>query len=58
MPCRVSQTSLQQTMNGVVAAIDGAEPKDEIEAMLVSEMAVTHSLAMEGGPNGPSIFLS
>jgi hypothetical protein len=38
---------MQQTMNGLLAAIDGAEPKDEIEAMLASQMAVTHSLAME-----------
>jgi hypothetical protein len=43
----VPQASLPQTMNGLLAAIDGAQPKDEIEAMLVSQMAVTHSLAME-----------
>jgi hypothetical protein len=43
----VPHASLPQTMNGLLAAIDGAEPKDEIEAMLASQMAVTHSLAME-----------
>jgi hypothetical protein len=43
----VPETSQQNTMNGLVAAIDGVEPKDEIEAMLASQMAVTHSLAME-----------
>jgi hypothetical protein len=43
----VPQASLPLTMNELLAAIDGAEPKDEIEAMLVSQMAVTHSLAVE-----------
>jgi hypothetical protein len=43
----VPEASAQETMNGVLAAVDGAQPKDEIEAMLVSQMAVTHSLAME-----------
>jgi hypothetical protein len=39
--------ALPQTMNGLLAAVDGAEAKDEIEAMLATQMAVTHSLAME-----------
>jgi hypothetical protein len=43
----VPESSQQQTMNGVLAAVDGARPKDEIEAMLVSQMAVTHCVAME-----------
>jgi hypothetical protein len=42
-----SETLQQQTMNAMLAAIDGAGPKDEIEAMLASQMAVTHSLGME-----------
>lgn len=33
--------------NAALAAIDGIRPRDEIEAMLVAQMAVTHSLAME-----------
>lgn len=32
--------------NAVLAAIEGARPKDEIEAMLASKMVVTHRLAM------------
>lgn len=35
------------SLNAALAAIDGARPQNEIEAMLVSEMAVTHALAME-----------
>ena len=36
-----------QTANALLAVVDGARPKDEIEAMLASQMAVTHALAME-----------
>jgi hypothetical protein len=35
------------SLNAALAAIDGAHPQNEIEAMLLSEMAVTHALAME-----------
>jgi hypothetical protein len=41
-----TERTQQTVMNGVLAAIDGAQPKDEIEAMLVSQMAVTHHAAM------------
>jgi hypothetical protein len=34
-------------VNAALVAIDGVRPCDEIEAMLASQMAVTHSLAME-----------
>lgn len=36
-----------ETANALLAVVDGVRPKDEIEAMLASQMAVTHSLAME-----------
>jgi hypothetical protein len=36
----------KETANAVLAVVDGARPNDEIEAMLVSQMAVTHALAM------------
>jgi hypothetical protein len=35
----VPHASIQETINGVLAAIDGAEPRDEIEAMLATQMA-------------------
>ena len=35
------------SLNAALAAVDGARPETEFEAMLVSEMAVTHALAME-----------
>jgi hypothetical protein len=35
------------SLNAALAAVDGAHPQNEIEAMLVSEMAITHALAME-----------
>jgi hypothetical protein len=33
--------------NAVLAVIDGIRPKNEVECMLASQMAVTHALAME-----------
>ncbi len=33
--------------NAAVAVLNGARPRDEIEAMLASQMAVTHALAMD-----------
>jgi len=33
-------------LDAVLAVLDGAEPKNEIEAMLVLQMAITHALAM------------
>jgi hypothetical protein len=36
----------QQATNSAFAAIDGAEPKNELEAMLVAQMACTHNVAM------------
>ena len=33
--------------NAILAIVDGARPRDEIEAMLVGQMAVTHALALE-----------
>jgi hypothetical protein len=33
-------------MDAILAVIDGAQPKDEIEAMLVTQMAITHVLTM------------
>lgn len=35
-----------ETANALLAAVDGARPKDEIEAMLASQTAVAHALAM------------
>jgi hypothetical protein len=37
----------EQTENAILAVIDGARPRDEIEAMLVGQMAVTHAFALE-----------
>ncbi|HYF56583.1 MAG TPA: hypothetical protein VEA41_20180 [Salinarimonas sp.] len=37
----------QQTLNVALAALSGAEPQSEIEAMLVSQMTLTHSAALE-----------
>lgn len=34
-------------MNAAVAVVNGARPRDEIEAMLASQMDVTHALAMD-----------
>jgi hypothetical protein len=36
-----------EAVNAALAAVDGVRPRDEIEAMLASQMVVTHSLAME-----------
>ncbi len=33
--------------NAVLATVDGAKPKDEIEAMLTSQMVITHAIAMD-----------
>jgi hypothetical protein len=33
--------------NSALAVVDGVRPRDEIEAMLAAQMAITHSLAME-----------
>src|SRR3954454_13358559 len=35
------------TANAALAVVDGARPRDEVEAMLAGQMAVTHALAME-----------
>ena len=37
----------QREMNAALAAIDGTRPENEMGAMLASEMAATHSLAMD-----------
>jgi hypothetical protein len=37
----------QTEMNAALAAIDGTRPENEMAAMLASQMAATHSLAME-----------
>ncbi len=34
-------------LNGAVAVLNGVRPRDEVEAMLASQMAVTHALAMD-----------
>jgi hypothetical protein len=34
-------------VNAALAVVDGLKPRNEIEAMLASQMAVTHSLALE-----------
>lgn len=34
-------------LNAAVAVVSGAQPRNEIEAMLASQMAVTHALAMD-----------
>ena len=33
-------------VDAVLAVLDGAEPQNEIEAMLIIQMAITHALAM------------
>src|SRR5262249_49126360 len=37
----------EATANASLAVIDGARPRDEVEAMLVGQMAVTHRFALE-----------
>jgi hypothetical protein len=37
----------QTELNAALAAIDGTRPENEMAAMLASQMAATHSLAME-----------
>jgi len=37
----------QRDLNAALAAIDGTQPENEMAAMLASQMAATHSLAME-----------
>jgi hypothetical protein len=37
----------QRELNAALAAIDGTRPENEMAAMLASQMAATHSLAME-----------
>ncbi len=37
----------EETENSILAVIDGARPRDEVEAMLVGQMAVTHTFALE-----------
>ena len=37
----------QTALNSMLAVIDGTEPRNELEAMLVAEMAVTHFLSMK-----------
>jgi hypothetical protein len=37
----------QRDLNAAIAVIDGTRPENEAAAMLASQMAVTHSLAME-----------
>ena len=37
----------QETANALLAVIDGARPRDEVEAMLVGQMAVTHAFALQ-----------
>jgi hypothetical protein len=43
----LSEDSLPRMTNAVLATVDGTKPKDEIEAMLTSQMVVTHALAMD-----------
>lgn len=37
----------ETSTNSSLAVVDGVRPRDEVEAMLASQMAITHSLAME-----------
>src|SRR5262245_20091156 len=37
----------QYAVNAALAVLDGQKPKDEIEAQLILQMAVTHALAMD-----------
>ena len=37
----------QDTVNAALAVVDGVKPRDETEALLASQMAATHALAME-----------
>ena len=42
-----SGTPNEMTVNAALAIVGGLEPSNEIEALLASQMAVTHSLAMK-----------
>src|SRR5262245_31739756 len=37
----------EETENAILAVIDGARPRDEIEAMRIGQMAVTHAFGLE-----------
>src|SRR5262249_46304398 len=37
----------EHAQNAILAVIDGARPRDEVEAMLVGQMVVTHTFALE-----------
>ncbi len=41
----------EEDVNAVLAVLDGAKPENEIEAMLVIQMAITHALAMKTAGN-------
>jgi hypothetical protein len=46
-PGDANPAQLQDDVNAALAAIDGVRPENEIEAMLVGQMAATHVLAMK-----------
>ncbi len=41
----------EDDLNAVLAVLDGAKPQNEIEAMLVIQVAITHALAMKTAGN-------
>ncbi len=43
---RVNGAVSEQHMNAVLAVMSGQKPKDEVEALLLAQMAVTHALMM------------
>jgi hypothetical protein len=43
---RINGTVSEQNINAVLAVVSGQKPKDEVEALLLLQMAVTHALMM------------
>jgi len=41
------KTADEGALNAALAVVDGIEPRNEVEAMLASQMAVTHALALD-----------
>jgi hypothetical protein len=42
-----AKPATQDTLNTALAVIDGIQPENEVEAMLASQMAMTHALTMQ-----------
>jgi hypothetical protein len=44
--CDRDEKTLEGQLNGMLATVAGIEPRDDVEAMLAAQMAVTHELAL------------